>query len=150
MLGIAARDHHRRAALGELMGDSDTDSSAAAGHDCHFAFNAENVFQVFHLSVRLRCRRTSTIALKARGPTFFTFRAVPLSPHHHYRTEGVRANTEGALVYEPVPPKTGANPMRQGHGQMALLMTVAGVASRRWCGDNGAARKGEKHGKVKR
>jgi hypothetical protein len=26
----------------------------------------------------------------------------------------------------------------------ALLLAVAGVASRRWCGDNGAARKGEK------
>src|SRR5260370_38713498 len=48
MLGTAARDHHRRATLGEFMGDPDTDSGATAGHDCHFAFNAENVFQVFH------------------------------------------------------------------------------------------------------
>jgi len=34
--------------------------------------------------------------------------------------------------------------MRQAQERIALLMTVAGVAPRRWCGDSGAAQKGEK------
>jgi hypothetical protein len=75
-------------------------------------------------------------------PCFSPFRAAPLSPHHHYRTEGVRANTEAALVHEPVPPKArGPTLCVQAQERMALLMAVAGVASRRWCGDSGAAQK---------
>src|SRR5216683_2210018 len=92
-------------------------------------------------------------------PCFSPFRAAPLSPHHHYRTEGARANRFSPFraaplsphqARGPTPKASGLNPERHALERMALLMAVAGVASRRGCGDNGAARKGEKHGKVER
>src|SRR5712692_7969592 len=81
-------------------------------------------FFTFHLSVRLRCRRTS---------------GSRAHPHGHQALITIAPKARG-----PTPKASGLNLERHALERMALLMAPAGVASRCWCGDNGAARKGEK------
>src|SRR5712692_10021610 len=137
MLGTAARDHHRRATLGEFMGDPDTDSGAAAGHDCHFAFNAENVFQVFHLSVFFTFPCGSVVAApslshrRREGQPVFTFPFFTFPSGSVVAAPGARANRSRA----------GANSASYGGGG-------SGVAWREWRRAAGAATT-EPHGKVK-